>query len=129
MSRRFLLLASVLVALNLSLWLASAGFGLGGSLRGLPGFLFGSQLMRAEVVLEDGSDYLVDRGRLTTNAAADSVTIREADGRVVVVPVSPSAEITLGVRSVPLSRLRRGMLVTTVRPGEAPATIVAAQRR
>jgi hypothetical protein len=127
MSRRFLLLATVLVALNLTLWLASAGFG--GSLRDLPGFLFGAQLMRAEVVLADGSDYLIDRGRLTTNATADSLTLREADGRVVVVTVSPSAQVTLGVRSVPLTRLKRGMVVTTVRPGEAPATVVVARRR
>jgi hypothetical protein len=127
-SRRFLALATALVALNLSLWFATASFGLGGSLRALPGFLFGPQLMRAEVVLTDGSDYLIDRGRLMTNASVDSVTLREADGRVVTIPVSPSAEVTLGARTVPLQRLRRGMLVTTVRPGEAPATIVVARR-
>jgi hypothetical protein len=85
--------------------------------------------MRAEVILSDGSDFLIDRGRLTTHAAADSVTLREADGRVVVIPVSPSAQVTLGARPVPLERLRRGMLVTTIRPGEAPATVVVAQRR
>jgi hypothetical protein len=127
MSRRFLALATALVALNLTLWLASAG--LGGSLRDLPSFLFGPRLMRAEVVLNDGSDYLIDRGRLTAHATGDSLTLREADGRVVVVPVSPSAQVTLGVRTVPLVRLRSGMVVTTIRPGDAPATIVVARRR
>jgi hypothetical protein len=127
MSRRFLALATVLVALNLTLWLATAGFSR--AVRDLPGFLFGPQLMRAEVVLRDGSDYLIDRGRLTSHAAADSVTLREADGRVVLIPVSPTAQITLGARTVQLQRLRRGMLVTTIRLGETPATIVVAQRR
>jgi hypothetical protein len=126
-SRRFLALAAVLVVLNLALWLASAGFGYG--VRDLPGFLFGPQLMRAEVIHEDGSNYLIDRGRLTERPTAGSVTLREADGRVVVVPVAPSAEVRIGALRRPLRALRRGMQVTTIRPGEAPATIVLARRR
>lgn len=129
MSRRFLALATVLVTVNLALWLASSSFGLGSALRDLPNFLFGSQLMRAEVVLRDGSDYLIDRGRLTTRATGSSLTLQEADGRVVVVQVSPTAEVRIGALPRPLTALRPGMQVTIVRPGDAPATIVLAKRR
>lgn len=129
MSRRFLALATVLVTLNLTLSLASSSFGLGSAVRDLPSFLFGSQLMRAEVVLNDGSDYLVDRGRLTTRVTGSSLTLQEADGRVVVVQVSPTAEVRIGALARPLTALRRGMQVTTIRPGDAPATTVLATRR
>jgi hypothetical protein len=103
--------------------------GLNSSLRDLPGFLFGSQLMRAEVVLKDGSDYLIDSGRLTTRVTGTSLTLEEADGRIVVVQVSPTAEVKIGALPRPLTALRRGMQVTTVRPGDAPATMVLARRR
>ena len=97
MSRRFLALATVLVTLNLALWLASSSFGLGSSLRDLPSFLFGSQLMRAEVVLKDGSGLpRSTAARLTTRATGSSLTLQEADGRVVVVQVSPTAEVRIG---------------------------------
>jgi hypothetical protein len=126
-SRRFLALAAVLVALNLALWLAAAGSGFG--VRDLPGFLFGPRLMRAEVIHRDGSNYLIDRGRLTERPRAGSLTLREADGRVVVISVAPSAEVRIGAVQRRLRALRRGMQVTTIRPGDAPATIVLAQRR
>lgn len=92
----------------------------------LGAFFFGPKLVRAEVVMvESGGvrDYRIDRGRIRT-VGIDSVSLRERDGTVVTVPVAPGAEIRLRGRSVPLSRLRRGLVATTIRNGDQPATVV-----
>src|SRR5260221_3184157 len=52
-SRRFLLLATVLVALNIALWLVPQGLALQ---RGLVSALFGKTMVRADIVRDDGSE-------------------------------------------------------------------------
>ena len=98
----------------------------------LGAFFFGPKLVRAEVVLADGSgvhDYRVDRGRIRGIVRATmSLTLLERDGTLVTVAVSPSANITLGGASVPFTRLRRGFTATTVRDGDTAASIVQATR-
>jgi hypothetical protein len=92
----------------------------------LGSFFFGPKLVRAEVVTSENGvvhDYRIDRGRIRA-VAPDSVTLRERDGTVVSVPVAPGAEVRLHGRSVPLKRLRRGQVATTVRDGDAAASIV-----
>ena len=92
----------------------------------LGAFFFGPKLVRAEVVLVDGGrvhDYRVDRGRIRS-VSPGSLTLRERDGTFVTVPVSPTADVRAGGVAVALAQLRRGLLATTVRDGDAPATIV-----
>jgi len=99
--------------------------------RSLGAFFFGPKLVRAEVVLQDANglhDYRIDRGRVRAVSPA-SLTLRERDGTVVVVPVAPDADVRLGGLAVPLVRVRRGFVATTIREGDAPARKVEATRR
>jgi hypothetical protein len=97
-----------------------------GGLRQMADFLLGPRLARAEFVLVSGGqvqDYRVDRGKLTKNPARTpgSLELRELDGTVQVVPVSPTASVTIGGRPASINQLFRGMTVTAVRVGSAPA--------
>src|SRR4051812_36604099 len=123
MKRIHALVAAVAVVAALAL----AQAGLAGPAE-LGAFFFGPKLVRAEVVVADGGtvrDYRVDRGRLRAVTAA-GVSLLEKDGTVVTVPVAADARIQVGGRPVPPRRLQRavGAVVTTVREGDAAASIV-----
>ncbi|MGE5690969.1 MAG: hypothetical protein ACM33B_10480 [Pseudomonadota bacterium] len=128
-SRTRLAVAAIaaLLALNAVLVLVQPGLALP---NGLAAYFFGPKLVRAEVIVHDGGalhDYRLDRGRVRA-VTADSLTLLERDGTAVTVPVDRGADVTLGGRSVPLTRLRRGMAALTVRDGDAPASVVRATR-
>ena len=72
-------------------------------------------------------DYRLDRGRIRA-VGANSLTLLERDGTVVVVPVAATAEVRLAGRIVPFTRLRRGMTALTVREGDGAASVVRATR-
>jgi hypothetical protein len=89
----------------------------------LPRYLLGPKLVRAEVVVLDGGvlhDYRIDRGRIRA-LTRSSITIRERDGSIVTIPFATTARIRLNGRPAGLAALRRGMMVLTVRDGDAPA--------
>ncbi|HEY3462136.1 MAG TPA: hypothetical protein VGK62_01620 [Gaiellaceae bacterium] len=77
-TRRFVLLAGVLVALNVTLWLAAPGLALR---RALVTELFGPRMVRAQVHERNGQDWNVDRG-VITQVNSSQLTLREADGRI-----------------------------------------------
>jgi len=86
-------------------------------------YFFGPKLVRADVLLSDNGglhDYRIDRGVIRAKAPG-SLTLRERDGTLVTIAFSPSASITLGGRPVPFSLLRRGLVATVIRDGDAPA--------
>jgi hypothetical protein len=85
-SRRFILLAGVLVALNLVLWFAAPGLALRGA---IISELFGPKLIRAEVIERSGGDWRLDRGVITA-VNSTQLTLREADGRIQAIPLSTS---------------------------------------
>jgi len=120
---------AVLLALNAVLLLATPASAL---TRGLEDLFFGPKLVRAEVILQDAAgvhDLRIDRGRIR-HVANSSLTLLERDGTVVSIPVSPTAEVLLNGRRVFLGSLRRGMIATTVREGDAAAyTVHVIQRR
>jgi hypothetical protein len=95
----------------------------------LGAFFFGPQLVRAEVVMADGTgsvrDYRVDRGRIKA-AVPGSLTLLEKDGTTVTVPVAPNADIRFRGRSVPFKRIQRalGAVAITIRQGDQPAQAV-----
>ncbi len=97
----------------------------------LGSFFFGPKLVRAEVITNEGGtihDYRVDRGRIRA-VTPSSLTLFERDGTLVTVPVAATADVRLDGVTVPLTRLRRGFVATTVRDGSASASIVIATRR
>jgi hypothetical protein len=119
--RRFMVLAVALVALNSFFWVAQGGFALP---RAMINQLFGSQMIRAEVLVQTPTgpaDYRVDRGVIKAMAPG-SITIREKNGDVVPIQLSSGASVTgPGGRTGSTSALRRGMRVVVVAPANGPA--------
>jgi hypothetical protein len=122
--RRFMLLAVTLVALNSFFWIAQSGFALP---KAIINDFFGSRMVRAEVlvVAPDGStqDYFIDQGAIT-QLAPSTITLRERNGDVRSIPVSPSVTVHMGARTVQFRRLRVGFVVTVFRTGSAPAATI-----
>jgi hypothetical protein len=112
--RRFMFLAVALVALNSFFWLAAGGFALP---RGIINQFFGNQMVRAEVLLQNGQDWRIDRG-VVTNVAGGTITLREADGTSVDVAVAPGARIQGG------RQIRKRMRVAVYHQANAAAEIV-----
>jgi hypothetical protein len=99
--------------------------------RQLADFFFGPHLARAEMilVLNGGQvhDFRIDRGRLKSLPRTGSLELKELDGTVQLIPVAPNAEVTVNGQPASLAALARGMLVTAVRDGSAPAQQVYAE--
>jgi hypothetical protein len=92
--------------------------------------LFGSNLIRAQVVIWNGgqdTEIWYAKGRII--ALGSGITVRERDGQVEHFDVAAGARITLGGVFVPLSSLHRGMQVQVFRPGDAPANRIDATLR
>jgi hypothetical protein len=119
---------AALLLVNATLLVAQPGLALPGS---LGNYFFGPKLVRAEVLVKDGGslhDYRIDRGTIR-NKAGGTLTLLERDGTLVQIPVAPTASIRLGGRPVSYADLRRGMVATVIRDGDAPASEVRATRR
>jgi hypothetical protein len=126
--RRFLLLAATLVALNTFFWLAQGSFALPATL--IDRF-FGPRMIRAEVILGGPlavNDFRLDRGVITA-VAPGSITIRERDGTVVTVTVTPATKVFGGPRVADVSQLRPPMRVLVVRKANAPAAQIQVEGR
>ena len=121
--------AAALLALNAALLAEGAGLALPGS---LGTYFFGPKLVRAEVLVKDGGilhDYRIDRGVIRAKSGGALISVLERDGSLVPISVAPGASITIGGRPASFSALRRGMVVTVIRDGDAPASEVRASRR
>jgi len=119
---------AALLALNAVLLVAQPGLALPGS---LGNYFFGPKLVRAEVLVQDGGvlhDYRVDRGVIRSKANG-TLSVLERDGSLVAIPVAPAAAITIGGRPAAFSDLRRGMVATVIRDGDAAANEVRASRK
>jgi hypothetical protein len=125
-------LVAALLLVNAVLLAAQPGLALTGSLpRSLGDYFFGPKLVRAEVLVKDATAlhvYRVDRGVIRSKAGG-TLLLRERDGTVVTIPVAPGASITIGAQPASYSSLRRGMVATVIREGDAAATEVRAQRQ
>ena len=116
---------AALLLVNAVLLAAQPGLALPGQ---LGNYFFGPKLVRADVLVKDGGAlhvYRVDRGTIR-NKVGGSLELRERDGTNVTIAISPTAVITIGGRRVPYAMLRRGMVATVIREGDAPATEVRA---
>ena len=118
-----------LLALNAFLLAAGPGFAL---VRPVANYVFGPKVVRAEVVVKEGSQLIalrVDRGRVRS-VSDTSLTMVQADNSAVTIPLSPATRVILpGGRGAPVSVLRRGTRVETERVGDGPATVVRANRK
>ncbi len=129
MSRKWIVLVASVLALNTTLWLAtSVG---AGRLDQVQSYLFGSNMVRAEVVVQEPDglhDIRVDRGRIVS-VTASALTLREKDGTVVTLALSPTVQVTVDGKPRPLRALRPRMLVQwALRDGDGPVTRVLANR-
>jgi hypothetical protein len=94
-SRRFALLAAVLVTLNVALWIVPQGLALQ---QVVIANLFGKNMVRADVVVAKGcpsacTEWRLDRGNVVSNSLG-VLTLREADGRLQPINVSSSTRVT-----------------------------------
>jgi len=127
-SRRFVLLAGVLVTLNLVLWFAAPGLALR---KAVVQELFGPKLIRAEAIDSCGrgctTDWRVDRG-VITSVNSTQVTLREADGRVQSIPLSATTKVIRFGSRLPLSALAPRWHVAVTWPANSSAKSVDVER-
>jgi hypothetical protein len=121
--RRFLFLATALLALNAFFWLAQGGFALP---RGIINQFFGGNMVRAEVIVEQAGttqDWRIDRGVITA-ISGTNVTLRERDNTSVTLQLDPNARVQGPARFGSVAQLRRRLRVVVYRQSTAPATLV-----
>jgi len=125
--RRFAVLATVLVAVNVFFWLAQSGFALPAGGGGLVQTLLGGRLIRAEILWlsPDGrvQDTRLDRGVVVSVTPA-SIVLREKDATQQTIPLAANVTVRGLVQSGGIANLRRGMRVVVARPANAPADTV-----
>jgi hypothetical protein len=122
-SRRFMILATVLVALNAFFWMAGGGMALS---RAIINQFFGPRMIRAEVIVQSPGgpeDWRIDRG-VITGVSGGVVTIREADGTTQTVSVDPNARVQGPARFASPSKLRPRLRVVLYHQANAPADLV-----
>jgi hypothetical protein len=88
-NRRFVLLGTVLVTLNVALWFAAPGFALR---KAIVNQLFGPKMVRVQVLEKNGAQWNLDRG-VITSVDSSQVTLREFDGRVQQIPLSSTTRV------------------------------------
>jgi hypothetical protein len=127
-SRRFVVLGTVLVTLNLALWLAAPGFALR---RALVNQLFGPKMIRVEVISRTpvcgSTDCHVDRG-VITSVDPTQVTLREADGRVQQIPLSSTTKVVRFGRRVSTLALAKHSHVVVTWPADGDAQEVDVEK-
>jgi hypothetical protein len=115
-TRRFVLLATVLVTLNLVLWFAAPGFALR---KALIAQLFGPNMVRLEVFektpVAGSTDWRIDRG-IITNVTPTQLTLREAGGKIQPITISSTTRVIRLGRLLPLSALSRRWRVVVTWP-------------
>jgi hypothetical protein len=123
-TRRFVLLAGVLVTLNVALWFAAPGLALR---RALVTQLFGPGMVRAQVHEKSGQDWNLDRG-VITQVNSTQLTLHEFDGRVQQIPLASTTKVIHLGHRLPLSALARRWRVLVLWPPIGPAQSVDVER-
>jgi hypothetical protein len=94
--------------------------------RELGAAFFNKNMARAEVVMVKGGtvhDYRLDQGRVLS-IKGTNIELLERDGTRQVIPVSPTAQVTINGRFATLLTIPNRANAITIRDGEQPATIV-----
>jgi hypothetical protein len=88
-TRRFVLLAGVLVTLNVMLFFAAPGLAIR---QAIVNQLFGPKMVRLTVLERNGQEWNVDRG-VIRSVDSTQVTLREADGRIQQIPLAGTTDV------------------------------------
>jgi len=123
-SRRFVLLAGVLFALNVTLWFAAPGLALR---KAIVTQLFGPNMVRAQVHLKSGLDWNLDRG-VITKVNSTQLTLREFDGRFQQIPLSDTTKVIHQGHRLALGALARRWHVVVLWPPIGAAHEVDVER-
>jgi hypothetical protein len=122
--RRYLYLATALIALNSFFWLAQSGFALP---KAIISQFFGGSMIRSEVLISTPGggtqDWRIDRGVITA-ISGTSVTLRERDQNFVTLQIDPNARIQGSARVTNAALLRRRLRIVVYRQADQPATLV-----
>ena len=121
--RRFLLLATALIAVNSFFWLAQSGFALP---QAIINQFFGGKMIRSEVLISTPGgtqDWRIDRGVITA-ISGTGVTLLEKDATVVSLQIDPNARVQGPARFASVGQLRRRLRVVIYRQADQPATLV-----
>lgn len=126
MTRRFVALGAVLVALNVALFFAGPGLALRSA---IVSQLFGPKMVRLTVLERNGQEWNVDRGMIT-QVSSTQVTLREYDGRIQQIPISTTTTAVLRFgRQIPVSNLAVHWHVLVTWPANgAPAQSVDVEK-
>jgi hypothetical protein len=127
-SRRFALLAGVLVTLNVVLFFATPGLAIR---QALVNQLFGKKMIRLEVIEWGGSgttaDWRLDRG-VITQVSSTQITLRERDGRSQLIPISSTTDVIRFGRHLSPDILKRRWHVLVTWPANGPAQSVDVEK-
>ena len=127
-SRRFALLAAVLVTLNVVLFFAAPGLAIR---RAIVNQLFGQKMIRAEVIDWAGSgttaDWRLDRG-VIIQVSTTQITLRERDGRTQPIPISSTTDVIRFGRHLSPDVLRKRWHVLVTWPANGPAESVDVEK-
>ena len=121
--RRFLFLATALIAVNSFFWLAQSGFALP---QAIINQFFGGKMIRSEVLISTPAgtqDWRIDRGVITA-ISGTAVTLLEKDATVVSLQIDPNARVQGPARFASVGQLRRKLRVVIYRQADQPATLV-----
>ena len=125
--RRFTILATVLVAINVFFGLAGSSLGMAGGSGSLVQSLLGGRMIRAEILwlTPDGKvqDTRLDRG-IVVALATDSISIKEKDGSTQTIALAPNITVRLGLQTVTTANLRRGQRVVVAQKANEPADTI-----
>ena len=121
--RRFLFLATALIAVNSFFWIAQSGFALP---QAIINQFFGGRMIRSEVLISTPAgtqDWRIDRGVITA-ISGTAVTLLEKDATVVSLQIDPNARVQGPARFASVGLLRRRLRVVIYRLADQPATLV-----
>ncbi len=120
--RRFLFLATALIAVNSFFWLAQSGFAMP---QAIINQFFGGKMIRSEVLISTPAgtqDWRIDRGVITA-ISGTAVTLLEKDATVVSLQIDPNARVQGPARFASVGQLRRRLRVVIYRQADQPATL------
>jgi hypothetical protein len=123
-TRRFVLVTALLLTLNTALWLTPEGLAVRRA--ALPQ-LFGRNLVRAEV-LDTTGDWLIARG-VVSSASLTQLTLKEVDGHVETIGLSPTTKVTGLGRTFPVAALGKGWRVLVTWPANGAADVIKVEKR
>ncbi len=130
MSRKWIALVTILAAVNASLWLATGVFG--SAADAVQNQLFGNAMVRAEVVVQQADglhDIRADRGKIVA-VSSTSLTLKEKDGSVVTLALSPTVSVALNGAGRQVRALKPRMNVQwALRDGDGAVTRIVAFTR